>query len=112
LVVGGISSAHVKGSRSEEVEGVVGLSALGGRSVQVGGRDALEVAEERDETIGGDLTVRVAGCQTTIVGTADDPRSYLVRAEGTATLSSSDLLTLASEAGLRIQCGSNTLEIS
>jgi type VI secretion system secreted protein VgrG len=118
--VGGDESRAVEGSRTFRVEGnaaevVRGRSevqVMEDQSTRVGGTERREVTGTSDMIFADDLTFRVRGCATMLVGEHDRKRSYLLRVEGDAELSSSGPTELVSDKGIVLRCGTSTVHLA
>jgi uncharacterized protein involved in type VI secretion and phage assembly len=109
--IGGSETVEVNGSRLHAVTGNVDLTVVGARTERVKGRDRLDVQDLADHVYADDLTTRVRGCMTTLVGKADKKRAWLTHAEGTATLSSMDRTEVSSEKELVLRVGDSAIHI-
>ncbi len=133
--IGEAQTIHIKGQQEVIVEGQSNrvveqdekVSIRGNHATSVEGSASTTVENERrafirknDDTsvlgrwtldVGDDLTTTTKGCHTTLVGKADARRSYLLRVEGTADISSRERLELQSEEGIRLRCGESIVEI-
>jgi type VI secretion system secreted protein VgrG len=81
------------------------------RNTFVQGRDRREVHDRVDEVMKDDLTFRVEGCFTTIVGKHDAKRSATLHVEGTSMLSSLDATEIVSEKRIVLRCGDSQVLI-
>lgn len=81
------------------------------RTTRIGGRDDLEIQGTAEERYAGDLTTRVGGNLTLIVGKHDKQRALTLRAEGTATFSGEDTVEVRSAKGVAIVCGKSSIRI-
>ncbi|MFO0615243.1 MAG: type VI secretion system tip protein TssI/VgrG [Polyangiaceae bacterium] len=123
------SAAYVvAGARSEIVEGDVTIGhrssrvdaitkdldqRIGGvRTTRVATRDDLEVQGVAEHRFAKDVTTRVSGNATLVVGQSDAPRSLSVHIEGVGAVSAADVLELIAEKGLTLRCGKTTLRVS
>ncbi len=61
--------------------------------------------------LGHDLTTRVTGNHTLIVGKHDARRSMTLRVEGTGTISTEDGLVIEAKGGLTIKCGTTSIRV-
>ena len=78
----------------------------------VGGNDRCEVTGMANTLVKDDLTTRVNGNCTTVVGKHDAKRTYIVHAEGRAIVQSSDLTEIASEKELILRVGATRMRIT
>ena len=91
----------------------------GNRDDRVSGMLVTRVEKkERRSTMGAadleyadDITTRVKGCMTTIVGKHDKKRSWVTHAEGTAKLSSLDGTEVSSEGELVLRVGKSSIRM-
>jgi type VI secretion system secreted protein VgrG len=81
------------------------------RAIRVEGRDDLEVRGAAEQRYLGDLTTRVTGHHTVIVGKHDAKRSMTLRVEGVATVSADDALELTAGGGITLRCGNTSIRI-
>ena len=112
LRVDGDGSTVVKGNRTSAVTGDEDARVSGARITRVEGRDELTVQGVAQQTHADDRTVRVLGCDTTIVGTAAKKRSWTTHAEGSASLSGVDRLELSSDTELTLKVGDSSIRIT
>jgi type VI secretion system secreted protein VgrG len=118
--VGGNEEAQVAGDQASQVDGnridvVTGNSderVSGMLVTRVEGKERRCVEESADLEYADDLTVRVKGCLTTLVGRADKKRSWVTHAEGTAKLSSLDSTEVSSEGELLLRVGKSWIRIT
>jgi type VI secretion system secreted protein VgrG len=118
--VGGNEEAQVTGDQTSQVDGnridvVTGNSderVSGMLVMRVEGKERREVQESADLGYADDLTVRVKGCMTTLVGKADKKRSWVTHAEGTAKLSSLESTEVSSEGELLLRVGKSWIRIT
>jgi len=109
--VHGDTSVHHVGARVEVVEKTLDQRVTGTRTTRVEDRDRLEVRGATEQRHLDDLTTRVIGNQTVIVGKHDAPRAMTLRVEGVGTVSAEGVLELASAKGITLRCGKTTLRI-
>jgi type VI secretion system secreted protein VgrG len=102
---------QIDGNRTEVVTGNADLRVNGTLNTRVA-QERREVTGRGDLVVGDDYTVRTRGSHTTIVGRDSAKRSYVLRVEGTAQLSSSGVLELDTEKGLTLKCGKSYLKIT
>ena len=110
--VRGDHSSQVEGNRLDVVKGNVDERVSGMRTIRVEGKDCLAVTGATDLTYADDVTTRVAGCVTTIVGKHDKQRSWATHAEGAAKLSSLVSTEVSSEGELVLRVGKSSIRIS
>jgi len=109
--VHGDTSVRHLGTRIDVVEKTLDHRVTGTRTTRVEDRDVLEVRGATEQRHLDDLTTRVLGNQTVIVGKHDAPRSMTLRVEGVGTVSAEGVLELASATGITLRCGKTTLRI-
>lgn len=119
ITVGGDETRTVLGEQHHRVEGnrvdVVGQSAdltVKGALASQLGLEKREVATTSTLTVGDDYTVRTRGCYTTIVGRNEAKRSYVLRVEGTAQISTSHVVEIDAEKSVTLRCGKSFFKIS
>ncbi|MFO0612397.1 MAG: type VI secretion system tip protein TssI/VgrG [Polyangiaceae bacterium] len=110
--VGGDEAVAVAGNRLDAVNGCVDARVSEDLTTKVGRRERREVAGRSDLSVGSDYTVRTLGCYTNVIGKHDKKRSYVVRVEGTAQLSSSEVFEVESEKALVLRSGKSFIRIS
>ncbi len=124
----GNAQLHVRGSLEEDVVGSHATTVTGNRmsatrgdedvrvsgslSTRVDGRERHDVAQNADLVYGDDLTIKVRGNETTLVGRHDAERSYLVHTFGVSKLSSTGAMEIASDKEIILRCGASTLRIT
>jgi type VI secretion system secreted protein VgrG len=109
-VHGDTSVRHV-GARVDVVEKTLDHRVTGMRTTRIEDRDDLEVRGPAQQRNLDDLTMRVLGNQTVIVGKHEAPRSLTLRVEGVGSISAEGVLELASAKGITLRCGKTTLRI-
>jgi type VI secretion system secreted protein VgrG len=110
--IGGDSSTAVQGNRIEAVSGDRDERVSGTAVTRFEGKEVKNVAGAAALTYADDLTLRVLGCSTTIVGRNDKKRSWMTHAEGSATLSGVDRLELTSETEVVLSVGKSSIRIA
>jgi type VI secretion system secreted protein VgrG len=118
--VGGVREDHVDGDCTSRVHGnridaVTGNSderVSGTRTMRVEGRERHDVEHDAELAYAEDLTVRVRGCMTTLVGKHDKKRSWMTHAEGVAKLSSLDATEVSSEGEILLKVGKSSIRIT
>jgi type VI secretion system secreted protein VgrG len=111
---------HVSGDRTTEVEGnridvVTGNSderVSGARVTRIEGRERRDVKQNVDLVMADDLTTRVHGCMTTLVGKHDAQRSWVTHAEGLAKLTSLVTTEVGSEGEIVLRVGKSSIRIT
>jgi hypothetical protein len=79
---------------------------------RVEGKERRSVQGTAELEYADDLTTRVKGCITTLVGKNDKKRSWVTHAEGTAGLSSTDSTRITSEKELVLGVGKSSIRIT
>ncbi|MFO0618677.1 MAG: type VI secretion system tip protein TssI/VgrG [Polyangiaceae bacterium] len=110
-VMGDRTSA-VDGNRLDVVSGNADLRVTGMRATRIEGREQRDVHGASESVYASDLTVRVLGCSTTIVGTNDKRRSWTTHAEGSAALSGLDKVEISSDSEIVLRVGDSSVRIS
>jgi type VI secretion system secreted protein VgrG len=110
--IAGNRTTQIEGSRLEVVTGNADERVSGMRVTRVEGREKRDVQGNADFAHAEDLTLRVHGCMTTLVGEYEKKRSWLTHAEGTATLSSLDATCVSSEGELVLRVGKSSIRIT
>lgn len=82
------------------------------RVTRIEGKERHDVKKNANLNYFEDITTRVTGCMTTIVGKADAKRSWQTHAEGTAKLSSCDATEVSSERELTLRVGKSSIRIT
>jgi uncharacterized protein involved in type VI secretion and phage assembly len=108
----GSHATTVTGNRTAATRGDEDLRVSGALSTRVDGREKREVAQNADLVYGDDLTIKVRGCETIIVGREEAERSYLVHTFGVSTLSSTGAMEIASDKEIVLRCGKSTLRLT
>src|SRR5262249_8690940 len=94
----------VTGNSDERVSGAL--------VTRIEGMERREIQGRRDLDHADDLTVRVRGCMTTLVGKDEAKRSYVVRAEGIAQISSTESTEISSDKELVLRVGKSSIRIT
>jgi type VI secretion system secreted protein VgrG len=105
-------TTQVDGNRIDVVTGNADYRVSGMVTKRIEGRELRDVQESADLRYADDLTTRVRGCHTTLVGRADAKRSYLVHVEGVSTLSSIERMEISSEEELVLRVGKSAIRIT
>ena len=116
----GLSEEHVTGDKSRQVDGnridvVTGNSderVSGMLVTRIEGKERRAVQHNADLEYAEDLTTRVRGCMTTLVGRHDAKRSWQTHAEGQAKLSSLVSTEVSSEGELVLRVGKSSIRIT
>ncbi len=118
--VKGDASSQVEGDRTSQVGGnridvVTGNSderVSGMLVTRIEGKERRDVQHNADLEYGEDVTTKVKGCMTTLVGKADAQRSWVTHAEGMAKLSSLVSTEVGSEGELLLRVGKSSIRIT
>ena len=110
--VKGDHTSRVEGNRVDVVQGNDERRVSGMLATRVEGRERHEVQGLADLVYVDDLTVRVLGCSTTIVGKNDKKRSWTTHAEGSAALSGLDRLELSSDREIVLRVGDSSIRMT
>ncbi|MFO0758590.1 MAG: type VI secretion system tip protein TssI/VgrG [Byssovorax sp.] len=110
--IAGNCTIQIEGNCLDLVEGNADARVSGMRVTRIEGRDRLDVQGNADLEHAEDLTTRVHGCMTTIVGESGKKRSWVTHAEGTAKLSSLDTTEISSEGELILRVGKSWIRIT
>jgi len=108
----GNHATTVAGNRLATTRGDEDLRISGGLSTRVDGREKREVAQNADLVYGDDLTIKVRGCETVVIGKEQAERSYLVHTFGVSKLSSTGAMEIASDKEIVLRCGKSTLRLT
>jgi hypothetical protein len=79
---------------------------------RIEGKEHRNVEGTSDLEYADDLTTRVNGCMTTLIGKHDRKRSWATHAEGKAKLSSLDATEVSSEGELTLRVGKSWIRIT
>jgi type VI secretion system secreted protein VgrG len=110
--IAGDRTAQVNGNRIDVVTGNSDERVSGMLVSRIQGRERRHVQQKADLDYADDLTVRVLGCMTTIVGKHDAKRSLAMHAEGKAKLSSMESTEVSSEKELVLRVGKSSIRIT
>ena len=110
--IAGDRNTRIGGNRIEVVTGSAEARVSGPLVTRVEGKERRAVQLNADFEYGDDLTTRVKGCMTTLVGKADAKRSWVTHAEGQAKLSSLDSTEVSSEGELLLRAGKSSIRIT
>jgi uncharacterized protein involved in type VI secretion and phage assembly len=105
-------SVLVEGDRVDVVSGSSDTRVSGALTTRVEGTEHRHVQQSAELEHAADLTTRVRGCMTTLVGKADANRSWVTHAEGIARLSSSRATEVESEEAIVLRVGKSWIRIS
>jgi uncharacterized protein involved in type VI secretion and phage assembly len=103
---------QIDGNRRDAVRGNLDERVTGALTTRIEARERREVQGSADLAYASDLTVRVLGSATTIVGRSDKKRSWTTHAEGTAALSGFDRLELRSDTEIVLAVGDSSIRIT
>jgi len=110
--VHGNHATTVLGNRMSATRGDADLRVTGALSTRIDGREKRDVAQNADLVYGDDLTIKVSGCETVLIGHHDAERSYLVHTFGVSKMSSTGAMEIASDKEIVLRCGNSSLRIS
>ena len=110
--VTGDHACLVDGNRIDVVKGNDERRVSGMLATRVEGRERHDVEGLADLVYARDLTVRVLGCSTTIVGKNDAKRSWTTHAEGSAALSGLERLELSSDKEIVLKVGDSSIRLT
>lgn len=108
----GSHTSTVNGHRMATTRGNEDVRISGALATRIDGREKREIAQQADFVYGDDLTVKVRGCETIVVGREAAERSYLVHTFGVAKMSSTGSLEIASDKEITLRCGKSTLRMT
>lgn len=108
----GSQTTTVTGHRMAATRGDEDKRISGASSTRIDGREKRETAKNADYVYGDDLTIKVRGCETIVVGKEGAERSYLMHTFGVAKMSSTGALEIASDKEITLRCGKSTLRIT
>jgi type VI secretion system secreted protein VgrG len=111
-LIKGNHSYHVDGNRIDVVAGNRDERVSGTSVERLEGKERRDVRGAANLEYADDLTTRVRGCLTTLVGKHDAKRSWVTHAEGTAKLSSLDATEVSSEGALELRVGKSSIRIT
>ncbi|MFO0588082.1 MAG: type VI secretion system tip protein TssI/VgrG [Polyangiaceae bacterium] len=118
-VAGGVEQAitgdhrsDVTGSRIDAVSGDRDDRIQGTFDTRVGGGERREVVGPAEHAHGDDLTLRVKGSLTTVIGKNDAPRSLAVHTEGSAKIASTAATEIVSDQEILLRVGKSTVRIT
>jgi hypothetical protein len=103
---------QVEGNRIDVVTGNSDERVSGMLVTRIEGKERRSVQKNADLEYADDLTTRVRGCLTTLVGKDDAKRSWVTHAEGTAKLTSSVSTEVGSEKELVLRVGKSSIRIT
>jgi type VI secretion system secreted protein VgrG len=108
----GDASRWVEGNSIDVVSGNADDRVEGDLTTRVGHNERRTIVGKLDLETLDDATHRSQGCLTTLVGKADANRSYTLRVEGLARVSSSKDLELSSDKAIVLRVGKSTIRIT
>lgn len=108
----GSQATTIAGNRMAATRGDEDVRVSGALSTRVDGREKREVSQNADLVYGDDLTIKVRGCETIVVGREEAERSYLVHTFGVAKMSSTGALEIASDKEIVLRCGKSTMRMT
>lgn len=110
-VIGSFTTT-VTGHRMSATRGDEDNRVSGASSTRIDGREKRETVKNADHVYGDDLTIKVRGCETTIVGREEAERSYLVHTFGIAKMSSTGALEINSDKEITLRCGKSSIRMT
>ena len=110
-VLGNVATT-VTGNRMAATRGDETVRVSGGLSTRVDGREKREIAQNADLVYGDDLTIKVRGCETVVIGRQEAERSLLMHTFGVSKLSSTGAMEFASDKEIVLRCGKSTLRMT
>lgn len=105
-------ATQVAGNRIDVTTGNADRRVSGNLVTRVEGRERRDVNGMADLAYADDLTTRVAGCQTILVGRHDAKRSFLLHVAGVTTLSSSGATEIRTDKELVLRCGKSAIRLT
>jgi uncharacterized protein involved in type VI secretion and phage assembly len=111
-VVKGDRRSEIQGSRIDVVKGDANDRVTGALVTRVEGGERRQVAGDANLAYASDVTTKILGSSTTVVGTQDKKRQWATHAEGSASLSGLDKLELRSDKELVITVGKSSIRIT
>lgn len=110
--VHGDDQLRVEGTKRTTVVGQAEARYEGGRQTLVEGQDSAEVRGSSDLHARGDVTQRVGGNYTLLVGSSEGKRNHNVHVEGDAFLTCSDTIQISADSTVVIRCGESSIVMS
>ncbi len=107
----GDASCQVDRNRVDVVNGVEDRRVRGRRTLRLEADDVVDVGGAAEHRYERDLTMRVAGNHTLIVGKHESRRSMTLRVEGTGTISTEEALVIEAKGGLTMNCGTTSIRV-
>jgi type VI secretion system secreted protein VgrG len=107
----GDASSEIVGNRIDVVSGTEDRRVRGQRTLRLESGDMVDVGGAAEHHYARDLTTRVTGNHTIIVGKHDARRSLTLRIEGTGTISTEDGLVIEAKGGLTMKCGTTSIRV-
>lgn len=104
--------SRVDGNRIDVVSGNVDRRVSGVLATRVEGQERRDVQGATNLVYADDVTTRVLGASTTIVGRNDARRSWTTHAEGTVSLSGADRVAISSAVELSFSVGPTAIRLS
>jgi len=119
VTVTGVQNEKVTGNQAIEVGGDHDRTVIGSATIDVqkdlsstvGGRVRYEFQDREDHSVKDDLTVRVRGCSTTLVGRPEAKRSSVLYVDGTSQMASTGTTEIESEKRIVLRCGDSSILI-
>jgi uncharacterized protein involved in type VI secretion and phage assembly len=110
MVVGDCKST-VEGNRVETTSGNLDHRVAGTSVTRLDGKEFREVRGNALFQYADDLTLRVNGCETVVVGRHEAERTYNLHVEGVARIHGTKALELSTDKELVLRCGKSVLRI-
>jgi hypothetical protein len=107
----GDASSEIVGNRIDVVSGTEDRRVRGQRTLRLESGDMVDVGGAAEHHYARDVTTRVEGNHTLIVGKNDARRSMTLRVEGTGTISTEDGLIIEAKGGLTLKCGTTSIRV-
>lgn len=103
---------EIDGDAREAVAGNAELRVAQDLTTRVSGRERREITGASDVAVKDDVSVRVRGCHTMLVGTSKAQRSYALHVEGITQLTGSGVTEIRSDKAIVLSCGRSSIRIT
>lgn len=100
---------QIDGNQQECINGDAYTRIGRDSTTRINGREHHEVLDRSDLIQKDDLTLRVNGCYTILVGKSDARRSAVLHVEGRTQLSSTENTEILADKGLLLRCGESSI---
>ncbi len=107
----GDQATHLEGNRRDVVIGSENRRIRGEHQLHLEAPSRVDAVGAAEHSYAADLTTRIGGNHTLIVGKHDAKRAMTLRVEGAGTISADDGLILEAGRGLTLQCGKTSIRI-